>query len=130
MSRPTDYNPEILQKAKDYLAKAIDDEYTVGDKERPIYKIRVKLPSIEGCAVFLGIHKDTIYEWEKIHPEFSDVIEALRATQAERLINEGLAGTYNPTISKLLLAKHGYVEKSEHEINDKRLIVNDDTADN
>jgi hypothetical protein len=28
--------------------------------------------SIEACAGALGVHKDTIYEWIKVHPEFSD----------------------------------------------------------
>lgn len=118
MARPTAYTKTILAQAKNYLDDCIDETKDVvsGQSEKfTAYKekVTVKLPSIEGLARVLGIHKDTIYEWEKIHPEFSDVINALRNEQAARLINMGLSGDYNPVVSKLLLMKHGYADKSE-----------------
>ena len=76
-------------------------------------KLNVKLPSIEGLARYLGVSRDTLYEWAKEHEEFSDILEIVRAEQADRLINNGLAGDYNPTIAKLLLHKHGYSDKTE-----------------
>ncbi len=84
-------------------------------KGTELYKNRLKvnLPSIEGLALYLHVHKDTLYEWEKIHPEFSDVLGDIRAKQADRLISNGLSGDYNPTIAKLLLTKHGYSDKQE-----------------
>jgi hypothetical protein len=117
--RPTSYSPEIVKKAKKYLDSCIDEERELGTDERPIYKIRVRLPTIEGLALFIGIHKDTIYEWEKIHKAFSDVIGDLRAEQAQKLIENGLSGDYNPTIAKVLLAKHGYKDAQEVDQNIK-----------
>lgn len=76
-------------------------------------RLKVKLPTIEGLAVYLGVHRDTIYEWSKLYPEFSDILEELRATQADRLMNNGLSGDYNSTIAKVLLTKHGYNDKQE-----------------
>jgi hypothetical protein len=38
-------------------------------------------------AVFLDAHRDTLYEWTKHHPEFSDILDALGANQAEMLID-------------------------------------------
>jgi len=116
--RPVEYTPEFTMNAKLYLASCVDsiEEFhkTRGDASDTYERhVKVKLPSIEGLAVYLKIHKDTIYEWEKIHPEFSDVLNDLRHQQADKLIVNGLSGDYNPTIAKLLLAKHGYVEKSE-----------------
>lgn len=119
--RPTDYNDDVTKDAQAYLDSCEDETVQVvtGESEKfTSYKekVIVKIPSIEGLANHLKIHKDTIYEWEKIHPEFSDVTNALRTKQAERLINCGLSGTYNAYIAKALLAKHGYVDKSEQTI--------------
>jgi len=133
MARPTEYTNEFVTKTREYLAttgdvyevktrpvfrevKGADGEYTQVEKEESYVVFKVKVPSIEGLAVYLGIHKDTIYEWEKIHQEFSDVISELRAKQAECLISGGLSGRYNSTIAKLLLTKHGYSDKQETDI--------------
>lgn len=119
--RPTDYNDQILSSAWHYLESCEDAEEQIitGQSEKGFTtfgnKVTVKLPSIEGLALFIGIHKDTVYEWEKIHPEFSDVINVLRNKQVERLINKGLSGDYNANIAKLLLSKHGYTEKQQLE---------------
>ena len=55
-----------------------------------------------------------MYEWAKLNPKFKVVLERLNDRQAEQLINNGLAGTYNSTIAKMLLsAKHGIHERTE-----------------
>lgn len=115
---PTKYNSDILKKTKKYIDSCEDEEYqlikTDGDKSTSFEnKIRVKLPTIEGLALYLETNRDNIYEWEKEHAEFSDILKKLRAKQASKLIENGLSGDYNPLISKLILSKHGYVEKSE-----------------
>lgn len=120
MARPTSYSDEVLNKTKDYVTSCQDVEVQIISGESAKFtaykqKLTVKLPTIEGLAGFLGIHKDTIYEWEKIHSEFSDVINILRSNQARELINKGLSGDYNPIIAKLLLMKHGYTDKVENE---------------
>lgn len=77
------------------------------------HKRVVKLPTYGGLAKYLKLNRDTIFEWVKIHPEFSDLIGDLMAEQEDRLINGGINGDYNPTISKVLLTKHGYREGHE-----------------
>lgn len=116
--RPTEYTQDITTRAQEYLESCIDEikQVVTGESEKfTTFKEKtiVKLPSIEGLARFLKINKDTIYEWEKIHEEFSDVLHALRSEQADRLINMGLSGDYNPVISRMLLSKHGYAERTE-----------------
>tara|TARA_R110000868_G_scaffold407688_1_gene689373 strand:- start:560 stop:994 length:435 start_codon:yes stop_codon:yes gene_type:complete len=113
--RPIEYNEGLIEKTKQYLDLCEDEimEYhkTRGDNSNSFERIiNVKLPSIEGLALYLGIHKDTIYDWCKKYPNFSDVIDQLRAKQAQTLINKGLSGDYNSTIAKVLLTKHGYRE--------------------
>jgi FMN phosphatase YigB (HAD superfamily) len=121
--RPIEYSEERATKAKEYIDSCEDEVTQVVTGESDKFtsykeKIKVKMPSIEGLAYYLKIHKDTIYEWEKIYPEFSDVINVLRYKQAERLINMGLSGDYNAHIAKALLAKHGYIDRTEikHEV--------------
>ena len=125
--RPTEYSPATLKKAKEYLATCEDEELERGSDIRPLYKIRVKLPTIEGLAVYLGVSRDTIYEWENVHEEFSDILASLRAEQADKLINNGLSGDYNPTIAKVLLTKHGYREGIEQTGKDGEPLMNDET---
>jgi hypothetical protein len=122
--RPTSYSPEIIPLTEEYLEKCQDaeDEFhsTRGEKSDGYQRIlRVKLPTIEGLAVHLGVDRKTIYEWESVHKEFFHIIERLRTKQAEALINNGLSGDYNPVISKVLLTKHGYIEKKETDITSK-----------
>jgi hypothetical protein len=100
--RPSDYNPEILKKAEKYLNGGWKKE---GDA----------VPIVEGLALSIGVARDTVYQWAKdpAKPEFSDIFRQVLATQARLLASNGLNGTFQPTITKLFLSKHGYVEKTE-----------------
>ena len=118
IGRPTKYSESYVKKVKDYVDSCNDELVTVISGESEKFKafkekVRVNLPTIEGLAIYLKLHKDTIYEWEKKYKPFSDVINILRAKQVERLINNGLSGDYNPIIAKVLLSKQGYSEKTE-----------------
>lgn len=117
--RPTEYTEKILKKAKKYLDLCKDEETIKAIGEKEVFRLKVKLPSIEGLARFLSVARSTIYEWEKEHEEFSDILEDVKTEQAERLINNGLSGDYNSTIAKLILTKHDYSDKSETDITSK-----------
>lgn len=101
MARPTDYSPEIVAKARDYLTNFEGH----GDV----------VPTIAGLADTLGISRETIYDWssQEEKAEFSDIVEAIRGKQERVLANKGLKGDFNPTIAKLMLTKHGYSDKQE-----------------
>jgi hypothetical protein len=103
------YGEGILRKAKEYY-----DIYANGGK---IGKFIV--PTMEGYALYMSINTDTIYEWLKDtkKKEFSEITRMLQNLRAQMLQNEGLLGTWNSNITKLLLSKHGYSEKTEQEIN-------------
>jgi hypothetical protein len=122
MARPTDYSEEILNRTEQYLAQSID-EYTEfhktrGEKSDSYERVlRVKLPTIEGLALFLGVDRSTIYEWESKHKEFSYTLDKIRAEQQQRLIDSGLSGDYNPVIAKLILSSnHNMREKSDTDV--------------
>lgn len=120
VGRPSEYSLEIIKKTQEYIESCEDDEIqqTIGmsAKGTELFKnkVVVNIPTIEGLAYYLKINRDTIYDWSKKFKEFSDIIEELKAKQANALINKGLSGDYNPTIAKVLLTKHGYREGIEN----------------
>lgn len=114
LGRPTEYTPLFVDKVQEYIDLNQD---TTGDG-----KLKVKLPTIEGFAVFIGVNKDTLYEWSKRHQDFSDALSILKTEQQERLINKALGNEYNSTIAKLILSSnHGMREKSDVTTDGKQL---------
>lgn len=106
MARPTDYNEEILDKAREYLGALPKDE---------------QIHSIEGLADYIDISRSNIYLWasQDDKTEFSDIVEKVREKQAKTLISKGLSGDFNSSITKVILTKHGYVDKQETDITTK-----------
>lgn len=116
--RPTKYNPIFVDKVDEYLK-------TTG-------KEQTTLPKIESFALYIGVHKDTLYEWagkkkkngKLMYPEFSDSLKKIMLKQAEQLIDDGIYGgkEVNATIVKLLLQNnHGMKERTDQTTNDKDL---------
>lgn len=106
--QPTKYKPEIIDKINKYLESAIPEN--------------MKIPTIEGIALELGINRDTLYEWAKVHPEFSDTLDRLRMKQKEALIQTGIFGgkEINQTIVSLLLkVNHDMIVTERKEITGK-----------
>jgi len=105
MARPRELNQEVLDKARTYL-----NEYTTS------------IPSRVGLALHLKIHRDTIYDWEskadkdELCASFSDILGEIDAEQEQKLFDKGLTGDFNSTITKLMLTKHGYSDKTQQEL--------------
>lgn len=103
--RPTLYDPSFCEKVDEYLSTAT--------------KENMHMPKIESFALFLGVNKDTLYEWKAKYPEFSDALGKILTIQAERLIDDGIYGgkEVNATIVKLLLQNnHGMREKTDTDV--------------
>ena len=106
MARPTKYSKEMVDQAYEY----IDTYGEHGDM----------IPSIEGLAEVLGLHRDTLYDWARQESkEFSDILGKLLQKQQKVLINNGLSNTFNSAITKLVLGKHGFHDKMEQDISSK-----------
>lgn len=100
--RPTDYTPELLEKAEWYVSGGYKD---CGDV----------VPTIAGLAIEINISRGTCHEWQNHDDKwrFSDIIDKLKKAQERELVNKGLTGDYNPQITKVMMARHGYSDKQE-----------------
>ncbi|MBX2848920.1 MAG: DNA-packaging protein [Acidiferrobacterales bacterium] len=106
IGRPSKYNDELQAKADSYLMSLQDLGHVV--------------PSRAGLCCFLGISRSTSHEWEKTYPDFSDTLSNIEVMQEHLALNGGLSNALNSTIVKLVLANHGYSEKSaiDHQSSD------------
>lgn len=123
VGRPSEYKEEYITKVDEYLELCQDEEVQqlvgMSAKGTELYKnkLDVKIPTIEGFALFLEVSKQSLYTWAKENKLFLDALAKIEAEQKNRLISKGLSGDYNSTIAKLLLsANHGMREKTEQDI--------------
>ena len=94
IGRPTKYSSGTPKNVMNYLNSCIKGGV---------------FPTIEGLAIRLRAGTRTLYDWEREYPDFSQTIEALRCTQRELLISNGLSGKYSTSFSIFLLkAIHGF----------------------
>lgn len=69
MARPTKYSEELLDIARDYL--------------KNFRKHGDFVPSVEGLADTLDIHRDTVYDWKDKYDEFSDIYKKVLTNRQE-----------------------------------------------
>lgn len=128
MARPTEYKEEYCDKVDEYLELNQDSEMEVvkyqGEKSTGYeQKLKVKLPTLKGFALFIDVNESTLYEWDKRYPLFSKSLDKIRTEQHDRLINSGLSGEYNSTIAKLILSSnHGMRERNDITSNDEPIL--------
>lgn len=100
VGRPSKYTEDMPERAWHY----VENYQEYGDV----------VPMVAGLAVALGLHKDTVYSWcqDSDKRQFSDAVSFIEVAQHKALVNGGISGAYNPTITKLMLSSnHGYSEK-------------------
>lgn len=102
--RPTDYDEDMVQAVYDYLESYEGMGHVV--------------PTIAGLSRVMKVSRDTIWRWSKDEnkSQFSDAIAELEAEQELKTISGSMTGDYNATISKLILTKHGYSDKTQQEV--------------
>lgn len=95
---PVKYNDDVPEKLEGYILEAAK---------------RGSVVSRAGFALYIGISRSTLYEWEKKYKKLSDTLKVLDTIQEQELIDNGLRGTYNATLTKLMLSNHGYSDRQE-----------------
>lgn len=104
--RPTKYLPETIYPKMDRYLDQCGREQT-------------QLPTVEGLALALDVNRDTVFEWAKVYPEFSDHLKKVADLQKEQLINDGMYGGKEVNASMaifLLKAIHG-LKDNEGQVN-------------
>ena len=99
VGRPTKYNDDLQELADTYIFNYAEQ----GDV----------IPSRVGLCCFLGVSKRVSYEWEQLYPAFMHTLENIDAMQENVAVNRGLDGSFNATITRLVLSNHGYSDKQE-----------------
>jgi hypothetical protein len=124
--RPTKYTEDFIPLIDEYVKQNQDEWYqltkTDGVNTTSFEnRVRVKLPTLEGFAHFLGVSRRSIFEWKDKYPIFSHSLEKIEEEQRQRLINSGLSGDYSPVIAKLLLSNNfGMKERSDLTTDDEK----------
>lgn len=103
IGRPSSLTQEHIDAGKYYLVQGYLDKSEV-------------VPSVAGLACFLGKGRRQIYDWGAQNGEFLHILEGIKVAQENILITGGLRGEFNPTITKLMLTKHGYSDKVETDV--------------
>lgn len=105
--QPTKYNKQKLETTLDYIKNYADYEDVI--------------PSVAGLAVVLEVSKKTLYNWAEVkeNSQFLHALSRLATSQERRLLNGGLSGSYNPTITKLILTNHGYTDRPKEDFDDE-----------
>jgi transposase len=103
--RPTSYRPEYCRRVVELMAEG---------------------RSLEGCAALIGVHPDTLWEWHRVHPEFSEAVRAGRAASTtyweSRLLDVAQGGRGNAQAIQWALRNrsraasgwHHDIQKIEH----------------
>lgn len=124
--RPTSYRPEICEEMMEFFTswpefREVEREVASGGRKLVIKEKLVNYPpTINKFAIKLGVHRDTLQEWSKVHEEFSVTYKLCKAIQEEWWSDRGVSGEYNPGFSKLMLVNHsGIKDKITHDISDE-----------
>ena len=100
--RPTDYSPEILEKAIAYFDEyepwyesPVDKQAKDGSVETRMERLPNPPPSIMDLDRSLGVARSSIYNWMDAHPEFMDALKkGIERLYPEVLQENAILGRY------------------------------------
>lgn len=116
--RPTKFKKQYCQAIVDFFSTPPNREVKVGNNE---YELRVNnFPKFHEFADSIEVNGDTVVDWaakenEKKYPGFSAAYKKAKELQKWFLIENTLAGLYNPTFS-IFTAKNITDMKDEQKV--------------
>ena len=111
MGRPTKYDPDYCEE----IVKFFDIEpITIKVQDGIQFKTPAKFPTFERFAYTIGVHRDTLHEWVKNYPDFSDAYKKAHELQFAVYQEGVMMNAWNSTFA-IFLGKNifGLVDKKE-----------------
>lgn len=105
VGRPTLYKSEYCEKLIEFFDKEPYSEKLLKKvtKQGDVIEIPTNVPSdfptLAGFAIELGVSRDTLQEWAKVHPEFSVAYKRAKDFQERYLTVNGIKGLIQPAFS-------------------------------
>lgn len=98
--RPTKYTEEMPKKLLEFFDRPLFEiiktkQLIKGRLVEVDERVPARLPTLERFAFEAGVHYDTLNEWSKVHPEFSEAYSTAKRLQKDMLMQNGLNGSYN-----------------------------------
>ena len=88
------------------------------------------IPSIAGLATHLDVMRNTIYDWAKLYPEFSNILDRLQRKQEEFLLFHGLTKGYDSSFAKFITQNvTRFRDKLETSNTNREISINIDSDD-
>jgi hypothetical protein len=121
--RPTTYIPEAGDLLLEYFTREpwVETERTItrrdGQTVTEMVRLPAELPTLAGFACVIGVHRDTLNEWQRKYPDFSDAVKKAKDQQERILVANGLCGLYEGPFG-IFTAKNilGWRDKVEQEL--------------
>lgn len=106
--RPTKYKKKFCKDIIKYfdIPPYKEEEvvkYFKGEPYRVVVKVPNRIPTIERFAMEIcNATKETIHEWRRVHPEFSDAYEKAKVLQKDFLVYQSAYGFITPSYAVFL----------------------------
>lgn len=134
--RPTSYKPEYAEELIEYFSEPPYKETmkTVVTKLGDVLEVptleATDFKTLAGFAIKIGVCKDTLHEWSKVHPEFSDAYKRAKEFQENFLAVNGNKGLINPAFS-IFTAKNvlKWRDKQPEEVDQVNVNIQSSLAD-
>ncbi len=121
--RPTAYHPGLCEEILEFF----DVEYTreieishtnsKGETWTESKTIANHVPQVMEFSRKIGVCRDTIYEWAKQHPEFSDALTRAQEMGESMTVSNAMMGFYNPNFTQLVMKnRYGWKDKKDLDV--------------
>lgn len=126
--RPTKYDPSVCDQIIAFFDVPLTRRIMIGKKTgidgsvTELYKdIANNLPLIKMFARSIGVSHDTLIEWTKVHPAFSEAYKEAKALQENFLVQHGLIGGFEQPFS-IFASKNILDWRDRHEVVETKFV--------
>lgn len=123
--RPTKYREEYCDLIVEYFNKphltlSHEQVATAGKVVELSEEKASELPTFADFAIEIGVCIDTLNEWTRVHPRFSESYKKAKSLQENHIIKNAYAGRVNTIFSLFMLkCNHGWREETKEEVQAK-----------